>query len=46
MITPTDNLDTLSENARILWINPLYTDVYNRAMADTFRQIVRPGTDS
>ncbi|MDN4646001.1 aspartate/glutamate racemase family protein [Arthrobacter sp. PsM3] len=45
MNTPTDNLYDLSENVRILWINPLYTDVYNRAMADSFRQIVRPGTE-
>jgi allantoin racemase len=45
MITTSDNLNALSENARILWINPLYTDVYNRPMADSFRQIVRPGTE-
>lgn len=44
MITP-DNYYGLSDNARILWINPLYTDAYNQAMADSFRRIVRPGTD-
>ena len=45
MITPTDSLDAISETTRILWINPLYTDAYNRTMAESFRQIVRPGTE-
>lgn len=45
MITTTNNLDATSENSRILWINPIYTNVYDRPMADSFRQIVRPGTE-
>lgn len=45
MTTTLANMDAVSESTRILWINPLYTDAYNRPMADSFRQIVRPGTE-
>lgn len=45
MINTINNLSTLSEKTRILWINPLYTDVYDGPMADSFRQIARPDTE-
>lgn len=44
MTTTSDNVVAFSEDARILWISPLYRDTHLRPMADSFRQIVRPGT--
>ena len=38
-------MDAASESTRILWINPLYTDAYNRPMAESFRHVVGTGTE-
>jgi allantoin racemase len=38
------NTDTTSDGMKILWINPLYTDAYDKAMAESFHGVVRANT--